>query len=391
MPLKATLLSDADALRQRNRELGILNAIAEALNRTVDLNQALETTLTQVAELFTLQTCWIWLLHPLTGETYLAAARRLPPALVNNPERMEGSCYCLDTFEEDDLEGAANINAITCSRLKKLAAGTEGLRYHASIPLRTHERKLGVLNVASADWTELSPDDLRLLHTVGDLLSIAIERAQLFARSAQLGAAEERNRIAREMHDTLAQGLTAIALQLDSADVLLEAGVPVERVQAPLRRALALTHANLEETRRSVLDLRAAPLEGRTLAEALQVLVEDAAAQGYNVVWRATGAHRPLSPCIEVGVYRVAQEALANAKEHSRAQQIIVRFETTAQLLRLSVEDDGQGFDVERVVQGHFGLIGMTERAKLLNGSLLVQTNQGMGTRIELTVPLEEM
>src|SRR5215470_20182834 len=180
--------SDTDKLRRRNRELSILNTIAEALNREIDLSQAMRTTLAQVAELFDLHASWIWLHHEDTGEPYLAAAQNLPPALADAPERMEGSCYCLDMFQSGDLGGAANVNVITCSRLKGLVDGTDGLRYHASVPLYAHGKQLGVLNVASADWRRLSSDDLRLLFTVGDLLSIAVERARLFASSAQFGA-----------------------------------------------------------------------------------------------------------------------------------------------------------------------------------------------------------
>ena len=205
----------AEKLRQRNRELSILNSIAQALNSSVDLAQALQGVLEQVASLLDLQTGWIWLLDEETGASYLAAAQNLPPVLGENPRRMEGSCYCLRTYREDDMEGAANINVVTCSRLEKVVDGTDGLRYHASIPLDAHGKKLGVLNVASPDWRPLSAGDLRLLHTVGDMLGIAIERARLFAQSARLGAVEERNRLAREIHDTLAQGLTAVSLQLE--------------------------------------------------------------------------------------------------------------------------------------------------------------------------------
>lgn len=259
--------SNADKLRRRNRELSILNSIAQALNRRVDLDEALHTTLAQAAGLLNLRTGWVWLLREgdrdAPGESYLAATQDLPPALAHNPQRMEGSCYCLSTFQEGDLEGAANVNVVECSRLHGLVDGTDGLRYHASIPLYAHGKKLGVLNVASPDWRRLSADDLRLLYTIGDMLGIAIERARLFGRSAQLGALEERNRLAREIHDTLAQRLTAVSLQLESADALLEAGAEPKRVHQFVRQALALTRANLEEARRSVLDLRAAPLEGR--------------------------------------------------------------------------------------------------------------------------------
>src|SRR6188768_2878843 len=113
---------------------------------------------------------------------------------------MNGSCTCLDLYEEGNMKGAANI--ITCSRLKWLSGGTEGLRYHATVPLYAYGKEIGVMNVASTGWRELSPDDLQTLHTVGDLLGIAIERARLFARSADIGATRERNRLAREIHDT---------------------------------------------------------------------------------------------------------------------------------------------------------------------------------------------
>ncbi|MBC8077736.1 MAG: GAF domain-containing protein, partial [Chloroflexales bacterium] len=231
--------ADAAQLQRRNRELTILNTLAEALNRESDLRRALHTALTHVADAFALRTGWIWLIDEHSGAPYLAATLHLPPALAAAPARMDGSCYCLDTYQAGDLNGAANVNVITCSRLKGLIDGTEGLRYHASVPLYAHGKQVGVLNVASADWRELSPDDLRLLYTVGDLLGIAIARARLFAASAQLGALEERNRLAREIHDTLAQGLTAITLQLEAADALLEVDQP-QRAHPAVRRALDL-------------------------------------------------------------------------------------------------------------------------------------------------------
>jgi two-component system, NarL family, sensor kinase len=381
--------SDADMLARRHRELSILNRIAEALNRSVDLEEALHVVLALVADLLGLQTGWIWLLREETGESYLAAAQNLPPGLARHPERMEGSCYCLDTYRAGDLGGAANINVVTCSRLRSIVDGTGGLRYHASIPLYAQSRRLGVLNVASPDWRELSAEDLRLLRTIGDLLSIAIERARLFARSAQLGAVEERNRLAREIHDTLAQGLAAVVLRLETAGALLDAGADSARLRETIEQALGLTRASLEEARRSVLDLRAAPLEGRTLGEALSELADVTTARGeLQVSFEATGAAHPLPVRIEAGLYRIAQEALTNAVRHAAARTVRLRLETTPERVRLSILDDGRGFDPERVGKERYGLVGLAERAKLLGGRLDLRSGPGHGTRIEVEVPL---
>ncbi len=379
-------------LRRLNHELSVLNEIARQLNRSVNLGEALAFTLAQVAELLGLRTGWIWLMNEDLSEPYLAAAQNLPPALSEDPRRMDGSgyCYCLDTYKRGDLEGAANVNVLTCSRLDGLVDGTDGLRYHASIPLYAGEKKLGVMNVASPGWRSLSPEDLQLLYTVGDLLSIAVERARLFAESTRLGAVEERNRLAREIHDTLAQGLTATALQLESADALLDAGS--ERAHEPLRRALSLTHSNLEEARRSVLDLRAAPLEGRPLSEALRALVDRWEAQtGISARYRAVNGSRPLPPSVEAALYRICQEALTNVATHAEAGRVIVRLVATPEQVRLAVEDDGRGFETSKVPGDRHGLVGMRERAEVLGGALEVHSEKGAGTRIEATVPLERL
>ncbi len=382
-------LSDTEKLKRRNRELSILNAIAEALNRQVDLSRALQVALAQVARLLDLSTGWIWLLREDTGDSYLAAALNLPPALALHPHRMEGTCYCLDTFRAGDMDGAANVNVVTCSRLKWLDDGTAGLRYHASIPLYAYGRKLGVLNVASPDWRELSLDDLRLLYTVGDLVSIAIERARLFEQRAEYGAAEERNRLAREIHDTLAQGLTAITLQLETADALLESSA-LERARQAVDHALALARANLEEARRSVLDLRAAPLEGRTLAQALRALTEEWTSKwNVPVRFQTAGGNYPLPLRVEAGLYRVAQEALTNAVRHANARTVTVQLSMRADRVQLMVDDDGGGFDPSQLPEGRYGLIGLNERVHLLGGSVDLQSSPGEGTRVLVTVPLE--
>ncbi len=381
--------AETQKLDRLNRELTIINTVAQSLNRSVDLRDALRTTLAQVADLLDLHTGWILLLSEEQGEPYLAAAQNLPPALANTPSRMEGSCYCLDSYLAGQMDNAANINVITCERLAGLMHGTEGLRYHASIPLNAHGKAVGMLNVASRDWRELSSADLRLLYTVGDMLGIAIERARLFAASSQLGALEERNRLAREIHDTLAQGLSAITLQLETADALLAGGGELERVQQAVQQALKLTRANLEEARRSVHDLRAAPLEGRSLPEALKKLLQTVLAEsGLRSQFRVYGGAHPLPVAVEAGLYRVAQEALNNVAQHAEASMVKLKLQITPERVVLRISDNGRGFEENCIELNRYGIVGMNERVNLLGGTFKLQSSPGAGTKIEVTVPL---
>src|SRR5437773_4166541 len=234
---------------RETRELRILNAIAEALNSAPDVQEALTRTLDQVTELLGLQTGWIWLLDPETQHFYSAAVRDLPPYL-QEPVRMAGhDCWCIDEFRDGEL-GPSNIDVMECSRLQaafRIKQGdlTHGLRYHASIPLYFQDKPLGIMNVTGPSWRKLTGAELRLLSTIAYQVGIAVERARLAEDGARLARAEERTRLAREIHDTLAQGLTAIVLHIESA--LHHVGKNAQRVEERLRQALAMARESLEE------------------------------------------------------------------------------------------------------------------------------------------------
>src|SRR5579864_3508872 len=274
-----SIYQETSSLLRSNRDLAILYTIAGNLNRKVDVHEALQEVLAQVTRLLGLQTGWVWLLDE-QGSPYLAPSQALPPYLAHHPERMTGFCLCLDTFVNGDLEGAANINVLRCSRLKNAERDSDpsslGLRFHASIPIYAGNTPIGVLNVAREDWRELQAEELQLLHIIGDQIGLAVQRARLSRERTQaatrLATIEERNRLAREIHDTLAQGLSAISLQLETADAVVVSRP--QRAQEAIRRALSLARSNLEEARRSMIDLRAAPLQNRTLPEALATLAQ---------------------------------------------------------------------------------------------------------------------
>ncbi len=403
----ATVLHDQPAtasLSRLNRDVAILSVIAGHLNRKIDVHEALQEVLVHVTRLLGLQTGWVWLLDE-HEKPYLAAAQSLPPYLADYPERMTGSCLCLDTFLQGDLAGAANINVLRCSRLKNAERDKDptslGLRFHASVPIYAGETSIGVLNVASEDWRELAEEELQLLRIIGDQIGLAIQRARLSAEhtraAARLATIEERNRLAREIHDTLSQGLAAITLQLETADALVM--TRPERAQDAVRRALSLARGNLEEARRSMADLRTAYLHNRTLPEALSTLAREMAQETIEIEFHyAPTANFPvLQQRLETAIYRIAQEALANACKHADPSHIALTLEIEDNELCLTVQDDGSGFQPDEVTKeagasgsGHFGLIGISERVKLLGGELCIQSEPGAGTCLYVCIPLEE-
>jgi two-component system, NarL family, sensor kinase len=381
---------------RRSYELSVLNDVARALNASVDLPALLARALEKVAELLGLRTGWVLLFDETTGEPYLAAAQDLPPGLGQEPLFTTGWCYCLESFRDGEFDDAANVGVVYCSRLRKPALGkgrTAGLQYHASVPLQVSDdegglRRLGMLNVAGPEWRELDADELSLLHTIGDMLSVAVERARLHARRLEAAQTEERNRLAREIHDTIAQDLSAITFQLEAAEAILGTQGDPERARRSVSTALDLARKGLEEARRSVLDLRAAPLEGRTLPVALAALAAEADAGTVAVAFEAAPSMTPLPPAVEVGLYRIAQEALQNALRHAAASRVHLRLESLPDRVRLTVEDDGGGFAIEDTTASRFGLVGMRERTRLLGGTFQIESSPGAGTRLTAEVPL---
>jgi two-component system, NarL family, sensor kinase len=385
----------------RAGELQVLASIAEALNSSPGVQEALERSLALVAELLGLDTGWVWLRDAESGAFYSAAARNLPPYL-REPVRMTGaSCWCLDAFEKGTLT-PTNIRLIHCSRLLPAVEAhdteaTRGLCCHASLPISFQGRSLGVLNVAGPQWRKLTRPELRLLATIAYQLGIAVERARLAEGNVRLARAEERARLAREIHDTLAQGLTAITLQLESALANLE--TDPSRTRTRVESALETARNSLDEARRSVEGLRAAPLAGRSLPEALLALARGFASGTGVRVRPALRGHvfeaGPLPPMplrLEAELYRIAQEALANVRRHAAATRVVMVLQAVRpaaevpERLRLFLHDDGRGFDPGAPAAGR-GLLGMTERAAVLGGSLRVKSTPGRGTLVLADVP----
>jgi two-component system NarL family sensor kinase len=297
---------------------------------------------------------------------------------------------CTDLFRRDKLR-PTNVDVLECSRLSEAfeahtPEAAVGLRYHASIPLVVQKRRVGIINIAGPAWRRLTADELRLLSTIAFQVGLAVERGRLAAESARLVRAEERGRLAREIHDTLAQGLTAIGLDLEGALRHLEADP--ERARERLERALSTTRESLEEARRSVLDLRSVPLAGRPLADALAGVARAFTSEtGVRVREKTTGSvDLPLR--VEAELYRIAQEALTNVRRHAQATEVEIVLRVAPGEVVLAIRDNGIGLVPLRPDDVHHGILGMRERAKLLGGRLRVVGRPGKGTTIVARIPL---
>jgi signal transduction histidine kinase len=212
---------------------------------------------------------------------------------------------------------------------------------------------------------------------------------ELAAAERESGRLAERQRLARDLHDTLAQGFVSIVLQLQAAEGELPPGADAAR--AHLERARRTASDNLTEVRRLVWDLRPEELRASSLGEALGRLTDRLAEDtGVAVTAAVTGTPRPLSPDAEVTLLRVTQEALANVRKHARAGRVALTLSYMDGEAALDVRDDGVGFvGVDGLgPNGGLGLRGMRERVEALGGRLAVESAPGTGTTIAVTVPV---
>lgn len=286
------------------------------------------------------------------------------------------SCWCIEQFRAGELD-ASNVDVMGCSRLRPAVNArrddlTRGIAHHASVPLYFQDKPLGIMNVTAQEMRRLSARELRLLSMIGFQLGVAIERARLADESATHARADERTRLAREIHDTIAQSLTAIALEI-------EAGRS--------EQALRITRATLDEARRSVMNLRAEPLAGKPLAQALALLVREFTSQSGIRVSLDTAAACALPLAVEAELYRIAEQALANVRRHAHAKTVRLTLGCTKRAVSMTIEDDGVGFSTRRIADDRHGVRGMRERARLAGGALRVVSRAGLGTRIVARIP----
>lgn len=388
--------------RQRRSEMGIILGASQAASASLVLDDVLQHVAEGIADSVGLPGCVIYLyddegqrllpaafvaregsrIDTARVSSYIptaAASGRLMAALGEAPDAIE----IRQRPEGVDEEWASIVNPTTA----------------LVVPFNVKQRTLGIAVVpAHEPGYRFVPAQRSVACGVASAAALALENARLYARSHTLGMAEERIRVAREIHDGIAQGLTAITLQLEAADQLFVK--KPDKARAKIGRALDLARANMDDARRSVLDLRASALQELTLAEAMQRRM-----QQFNEQHRERGLAGAcvcqdlggrLSARVELSLYRVYEEALDNVARHSGATHVEASLTRVGDWVTLAVRDNGHGFDIERAFAGDaplsgFGLVAIRERMRLLHGSLVIEpvSEPQPGTLLRATAPFE--
>jgi PAS domain S-box-containing protein len=261
------------------------------------------------------------------------------------------------------------------------------IRSWIGIPMMSKERVIGMMGLDHKQPNYYTEQHARLALAIANQAAVAIENARLYEQAQSLAALEERQRLARELHDSVSQALYGIALGARAARGLLDrdAGKSAEA----LDYVLSLAEAGLSEMRALIFELRPESLEKEGLVAALEKQAASIHTRHQIEVQTNFCDEPPASPAIKEALYRVAQEALNNVVKHAHAERVELQLTWDNGQIGLDVRDDGAGFDAGGSFPGHLGLQSMRERIERLNGAFEIESRPGQGTRVHVSMPLE--
>jgi signal transduction histidine kinase len=253
--------------------------------------------------------------------------------------------------------------------------------------MRTRHQVVGAVSLFNKRGAAgFSERDAELATLFAQQAAVAIDNARLYEQARGKAALEERQRLARELHDSVSQALYGIALNASSAEELFDAAP--ERARGLLADVLRLAEAGLTEMRALIFELRPESLEQEGLVGALQKQAASVQAR-HGLQVELDVAHEPELPAAtKEALYRVAQEALHNAVKHARARTLSLALHTGNGEVQLVVVDDGRGFNPREEFPGHLGLRSMRERVAVAGGTFQIDSAPGSGTRLSVRVPL---
>ncbi len=360
----------------------LLKEIAELLNEETEMEQMLQGALRKLLEGTIFETGWIFFIDE-KGKQQLIAHESLPIALAENDCRhlQKGGCWCVSRFQNGELNKASNI--IECQRIegarKMNASNKEGITHHATVPLQSGHERFGLLNVATPNTIRFSEGELALLESVAFQIGSAIKRIFLTKQEQQVLLVQERNRLAKDLHDSVNQLLFSVTLTARGGMEM--AGQ--KEIKATFQEIQNLTKEALTEMRALIWQLRPRGLESGII-EGLKGYGE---MLGLQLNIQVKGVIN-LPANIEETIFRISQEALNNVRKHAGVYKANLYLTVTSTDVLLVIKDEGRGFhfhDVE--VLPSIGLQSMRDRATGVGGTVDWVTEDNKGTEILVRLP----
>ncbi len=253
------------------------------------------------------------------------------------------------------------------------------------VPITIAGKRFGLFSTGWRNSRTITDEDIRVATSLAQRAAVAIENARLYERAQLAASLEERQRLARELHDSVSQALYGISLGTRTARTLLDRDP--KRVAEPLDYVSTLAEAGLAELRALIFELRPESLELEGLVAAFEKQFASLRAR-HNLEVSADITEEPdLRLDLKEALYRIGQEAMHNTVKHAKATQVWVTLSRSGDMLRLEVRDNGIGFDPDGEFPGHLGLRSMAERAARVGGSFVVTSSPGGGTTVSIEVP----
>lgn len=363
-------------------DVTLLKEIAELLNEETDMERMLEGAISKLLEGSVFETAWIFFIDE-NGKHRLVAQENLPTALKEDHCRhlQKGGCWCVKRYHDGDLEKASNI--IACQRIENARAAKTGnhggITHHATVPLQSGEEKFGLLNIAAPDTIRFSADELDLLESVAFQIGSAIKRIGLTRQEQELALVKERNRLARDLHDSVNQLLFSVTLTARGGKEMSEDTA----VQETFNDIQHLTQEALNEMRALIWQLRPKGLESGLL-DGIKAYAE---MLGLTLEVKVTGVIQ-LPSRKEETLFRIAQEALNNIRKHAGVTHAQLYLSITSSDVLLVLRDEGRGFVMdEKLYIPSIGILSMKERAEAESGTIDWSSELGKGTEILVRIP----
>ncbi len=391
-------------IAEAHQSLLVLNTIASVVSQSLDLDTVLSSALDKTLEIMKRNTGGILLLDEERQVLCYRVHHGLSNRYVKEIRLKLGEGIAGKVAQTGEAIVTEDVSTDPRAAHSSLIAA-EGLRAFASIPLRSKEKVLGVMNIASNEPRKFSSGDIQLLESIAAQIATAIENANLHQevqRKDQIRGEllheifsiqeEERKRIARELHDETSQVLASLSASLEATTSMLPASA--SRVKTILRKAQALSINILDGIHKLIYELRPSMLDDLGLVAAARWLAENnLEAAGVRVNFKVLGQERRVSSRLETTLFRIIQEAVYNIAKHAHAKNASISMHFKKNIIKVRIKDDGTGFDVNEAISSKdrprgLGLLGMKERVELMNGTLDIRSHLGDGTETDIEIPL---